>query len=194
MQSLYFANFERSWIELQERLDRVELRAKLDGSWNEVGANFKWSWAELRAKLNLCCWESKVLRRGAHAALQVGKSQDCLRELWQRSVSTNSWGVVSLWDYGHKMPTITRILAEEYHTSLKTRWFLKKYIESGATGRQESSGIKSKITSPYEGRVEVYHNGNGAPCVMTVGASMMPLLCVGSWAAYGGKGICNGWV
>lgn len=44
------SNFERSWNELQ---------VKLDGSWCEIGSNFKRSWAELWVKLDLRCWGAK---------------------------------------------------------------------------------------------------------------------------------------
>ena len=57
--------------------------------------------------------------------------------------------IVSLWHDGRKAPTIARILAQEGLPASRqgVQKFLKKYTESGAIGRQEGSGRKSKITA-----------------------------------------------
>ena len=48
MRSLYFANFERSWLEVRSKLDRSSF---------EVGSKFVRSWAEVHSKLRRSSFE-----------------------------------------------------------------------------------------------------------------------------------------
>ena len=108
---------------------------------SEVGLNFEQSWTRVAKEPN-------ALRIGAHIAMQVGKdNQFCVRELWQRSASTINRGSF-FWHDRHKATTIARILEQESQPASREgiQKFLKKYIESGAIGRQECSGRKLKIT------------------------------------------------
>ena len=90
------------------------------------------------------------MRIGAYIALQVGKRQSILCERVMATFSEyKRQRIVSLWHDGRKAPTIARILAQEGLPASRQgmQKFLKKYTESGAFGRQEGSGRKSKITA-----------------------------------------------
>ena len=127
MQSLYFANFERSWLEVLNKVgskferSRLEVRTELARNSFEVGPKFVRSWAEVHSKLSWSSFEveAKFVRSSSEVRLKLAQSSFEVETKFIRSwVEVRTKWTRSSFEVG---PRIVRKLTPSHQEKCHTR-------------------------------------------------------------------------